>query len=89
MRHAVRLLRANGISQTDWHLSQILCQKRDEHDVDIVLIDFAFALMYLGDEGGTPTRSDLVTVPQLFSWHLEVDEDLVERLWLPSLDYEY
>ena len=89
MRHGVRVLRANGISQTDWHPSQVLCIPRDDSQVDVVLIDFAFALMYLGDEGGILTRTDLSQVRQLFLWDLDVDVDLLEKHWLDPLDFEH
>ena len=89
MRHAVRVLRAHGISQTDWHLSQVLCVTRDEVNVDIVLIDFAFALMYLCDEGGIEPRSDVDDVETLLSCDLGVDKDIIKKYWLPPLEFEY
>ncbi|KAF7794241.1 hypothetical protein EIP86_005373 [Pleurotus ostreatoroseus] len=89
VRHGIRVLRANGISQTDWHPSQVLCNKQDGGDVDIVLIDFAFALMYLGDEGGIPTRPDITRARYMFSQRLDVERDLLDKHWLPPLDFEY
>ncbi|KZW02415.1 hypothetical protein EXIGLDRAFT_456939 [Exidia glandulosa HHB12029] len=50
MRHLVRLLNALSISQRDWNLNQVICVPRSKvtvgnrvDNMDLVLIDFAFA----------------------------------------------
>ena len=65
---------------------------RDERYPDgirIVLIDFAFATMYLGDEWGFPLTKDLDTAEYVLESDLEFDPAIVERNWLPPLEYEY
>lgn len=88
MRHAVRVLRAAGISQADWHESQALCipAKGDFH---LVLIDFALVDLDLGDEGGTPARPDLEGALGVFL--MLVDDEVIDdpEVWLPALEYEY
>lgn len=89
IRHGVRALRAAGITQTDWHCNQILCLPHSGSNVGIVFIDFAFALMYLGDEGGLPVRDDLVDVEWMLESRVGVDRAVLEEYWEEPLEFEY
>ncbi len=85
----MRALRAAGVSQTDWHSNQVLCVPRNEHDVDVVFIDFAFALMYLGDEAGLPTRTDLMGALGMLIDTFKLDYQILDQLWDEPLEFEY
>ncbi|KAJ3538426.1 hypothetical protein NM688_g6522 [Phlebia brevispora] len=88
VRHGIRALRAGGVSQTDWHPDQVLCLT-DECGVHVVFIDFAFCQMYLGEDTGFPPTDDLDDGWYMFTHTLDVDEAVVDRHWLPPLEFEY
>ena len=91
LRYGVRALRAAGVSQTDWHGNQAIC-KLHGTKLSVVLIDFAFALLYYGDEGGIHPTEDLGCVEYLLQsaeTGLGIDKDIMRKYWLPPLEYEY
>lgn len=87
LRHAVRTLKFAGISQTDWHGGQVLCPKLRDGSRRIVLIDFAFAETWLGDEGGIPSTDDFHEARRLLKSFCS--KDMLDRLWTPPLEMEY
>ncbi|KAJ3518818.1 hypothetical protein NM688_g9387 [Phlebia brevispora] len=89
MRHGVRALRAAGVSQRDWHLNQILCSLHGHEHPQIVLIDFGFSEVYVGDENGTPTTYDFSDVWGLLYLRLNVTRDTLDKHWLPPSEFEY
>ena len=91
IRHGIRILRAAGISQTDWHGDQIIClpEVPGKHEVDVVFIDFAFALMYLGDEAGLPVRRDLGDARGMLICTPNLDSAILRQLWGQPLEFEY
>ena len=90
LRYGVRALRAAGVNQTDWHGKQAICQLHG-NKLSVVLIDFAFALLYYGDEGGIHPTEDLECVEYLLQSEsdLGIDEEIMRKYWLPPLEYEY
>ena len=90
LRYGVRALRAAGVSQTDWHGNQAICQQHG-NKLSVVLIDFAFAILYYGDEGGIHPTDDLLCVKYLLQSEsdLGINEDIMRQYWLPPLEYEY
>ena len=89
VRHGVRVLRAAGINQTDWHKNQIMCVHDDLHGLRIIFIDFAFATMYLGDDGGLPPTEDLDRTADVLAYELDFAYGSVAEHWSPPLEYEY
>lgn len=88
LRHAVRTLKHGSISQTDWHGGQILCPALPNGSRRIVLLDFAFALTWLGDVGGIPYTRDYAAASGLMYKLCHVSEDVLYRLWTPCLEME-
>ncbi|KAJ3543546.1 hypothetical protein NM688_g5841 [Phlebia brevispora] len=84
IRHGVRAMRAAGVNQTDWHPGQILCL-----DNNVVFIDFAFCLMYLGETDGFPPTGDLDAVQSMLEFDIGFNEEIIEKCWLHALDFEY
>lgn len=91
LRHALRAVRFAGIEQTDWNLGQILCPPdRDSPALalDIVLVDFAFALQNWGDVKGCPLEIEPRGLEHaLIDWGIE--GDILKRCWFQATEEEY
>lgn len=89
MRHAVRAIKYAGVNQTDWHVNQAICSGLDPDFPDIVLIDLAFAHLWLGDDGGAFPTEDVFDVYEMLIVDFNIDMDIMRRYWVPELEYEH
>lgn len=77
-----------GVHQGDWHADQIICPPSSDGGRDIVLIDFAFALQDLGDDG-TPCRTGTAELRYLVLDGLNIDPEILDRSWFPYVEEEW
>lgn len=86
-QHAVRALNYATITQIDWHTNQIMCPLDPQGNPQVVLIDFAMAHLFLGDEGGVYGREDHSRVNELLGDTF--GEDIVDATWGPAHDWDF
>ena len=85
----MRVLKYAGISQADWHKGQIFYQELPEGLIRVVLIDFAFAVLDLEHQQGTPLRGGDLRLANYVLSETGVEKSILDRLWIPPTELEY
>ena len=79
-----------GIDQLDWHLGQILCpfasEASQDQVPDVVLIDFAFTRLRLGDRISDSPKGYILNVAMLLTLECDLDVRFVADNWPGSTE---
>ncbi|KAI0950736.1 hypothetical protein AcW1_007969 [Taiwanofungus camphoratus] len=96
MTHAYRAIKCAGIHQQDWHASHIICPRvfnrcTGAYDLEIVFLDFGFAVQWLDDDDGTPVMHRMWETPlhEVLVDKAGILFEIVYKCWYPHSEPEY